>query len=498
MSKKKTLDPKLSKNDLKYNSYVEHMSMQEALGTITDEDLEKVNKLTVKPVKKSEVAIYPALLIDDQMTRNDTVYPKEFQKMLLSLPIGEGNFIGAPFLFGAETDHQDSASSQIGRIFDAWSVKDSEGHNGTMGKIFILKSDENEETIKKINSGVLKEVSIATKTELPVCSICNQDIRECGHLKGENECYVTMTGSGFCGEVSLVAIPGNTKAKILNEDALNGYVKVESFDALKKENTDLRGEIVTMKASYEEKFKKYDETLFPVKPQDNDDAANENVVHAVKLAGTLNIINDKITKANELVVKYASKYISTTSPIKRDPIAKIEQGMKGEDADHIVGVFFTNIGIIDTNLSNLETLLKFNIDEAKIEFTGDENKKEQVTIYMYEKIENILRRVYKIQGRFNLEEIEKGKLVDETVRLGTLANLIKFDNKEDVKALFQNMTLDQLHKVKGSFFEEGTEILQNKEVVDDKFAKKKEEVKPIEKIGPVNVMDFKKKPTEKK
>ena len=109
---------------------------------------------------------------------------------------------------------------------------------------------------------------------------------------------------------------------------------------------------------------------------------------------------------------------------------------------------------------------------------------------MYEKIENN-------QGRFNLEEIEKGKLVDETVRLGTLANLIKFDNKEDVKALFQNMTLDQLHKVKGSFFEEGTEILQNKEVVDDKFAKK-EEVKPIEKIGPVNVMDFKKKPTEKK
>ncbi len=785
----KILEP--TKNELELNNYVEVIAVNEKLNLekITNEDLDKINKLTVKSVSKEDVVIYPALLIDDQTTRNATKYPKEFQKTILSLPVGEGNFIGAPFLLGDEKDHQDTAASQLGRIFDAWQVIDKEGHHGTMGKIYILKTKENVETIKKIDSGVLKEVSIATKVELPICSLCNQDIRTCKHVKGQEGCYVTMTGAGFCGEVSLVAIPGSTKAKILNDDAFAGYVKTESMEGFIKEQLKMfkeatvdelhkilsasqgvgakvlkvtgltklkslltkvmtsgaakligkglssgavrgisrlaggmtfmiatslgaiavkgisslfksrrkgkslsllkgfalsiddeekrnlqaetieyneedsnlldalhiipmgkkideldeeemkqmdlnieewittfnkvrvsgnteglltpvvalaiggakftlpailatslgyialkamvalikakkKGKALTSKAvdlslkkSFEavefddedntlidalgiipagkkfddlnetelkqmdlnieewltifsdvnEQIKDYKENdvvifddkneesfylvdekqgegLFPVRPQDNDPAASEKIKHDVQLSGTLNDINVRITKANELVTKYASRYITKLVPISSEPVPRIEQGMKGEDTDFIVDTFYKNIEAIDSNLLGLEGLLKFNIEEKKLTYKGDKKKISEVTLFMYEKIENILKRIYQLQGRFNLEDIEKDKLVNETVRLGTIANVIKFDNKEDVKTLFFNMTLDQIKTLNSSFFTEGSKIMQNKEIpkdLKDPNGKKKVETKPKD-VKPVSIMDYKK------
>jgi len=198
---------------------------------ISEEDLKKINKFSIKPVESKDVTVFTALLIDDKITRNNTRYNKDFQDMLLSLPPGEGNFVGAPILFGDKEDHQHAASAQVGRIFDAWQVVDSEKHFGVMAKIYIL-NETNEDLISKINSGVLKELSISTKVELPICSICGQNIMACDHTPGQNGCHIIMSGKGFVAEASFVAVPGSNAAKILNNDETKNYLRLENLKDL--------------------------------------------------------------------------------------------------------------------------------------------------------------------------------------------------------------------------------------------------------------------------
>ena len=69
--KKLEKEPKLSKNDLELNDYIEKTDIKNKLELekVTDKDVDKINKLAVKPVKKEDVVVYPALLIDDQVTQ---------------------------------------------------------------------------------------------------------------------------------------------------------------------------------------------------------------------------------------------------------------------------------------------------------------------------------------------------------------------------------------------------------------------------------------------
>jgi hypothetical protein len=221
--------PKITKNS-NLAPYMELASLESI--SPKESDIEKVNKFTVAPLTDEDVRIYQALLIDDQVTRNSTHYPADFQKAILSLPAGEGNFVGAPILFGDDKDHKEAAAAQVGRIFDAWQVTDSTGHIGVMAKFYVPKEHYGE-LIGKIDSGVLKEVSISTKVELPICSVCHQDIRTCGHTMGKEGCHVTMTGKGFCAEVSLVAVPGSSQAKILNANAAAKYSPLEMMEAVR-------------------------------------------------------------------------------------------------------------------------------------------------------------------------------------------------------------------------------------------------------------------------
>lgn len=662
-------DLKPSKNDLELESYSEKHDIK-INDKISKEDLDKINKFTVKPVNDEDVRIYEALLIDDQVTRNATQYPAEFQKMLLSLPHGEGNFIGATFLLGDTEDHQETASAQIGRIFDAWQVTDEKGNYGVMGKIYLLK-DGNDETIKKIDTGVLKEVSIATKVEMPMCSLCNQDIRVCGHQKGENGCYITMTGKGFCGEVSLVAVPGSSQAKILNESTIQNYARIESIEELQEENTKLQKQLVSVNEKLDKLSKLFEEiSLAPItlgkqlaplaigavkaapkavsflkkimqsgvakmfgrafakkistplgvaaggillsglgtavniaskianvgakalskslkkskkfkflkgfklsaemtdvekeelvnteiKFDDMDEAIlkevnllpegvtsleemsedqiatyelelqetisqletmikdienvpsdkviklNENdgtyqvaeqeqptvdeIKHNIKIASTLNDINVKIAKANEKIVKYGAKYIAPVSSIASDPIPKMDEGLKDEDANFVVSVFYRNVNTLANNLKSIEAIL--NMPEVTYpDYDGELTEIAKATSYIHGKIENILNRIYQLQGRFNLESKQKEELIKETLRLGVLANTIKIDKKEDVKTMLDNMSYEQIKKLSESFYDESTKIYgPNKDIKSKENSTKKEN------INPVSIMDYKDK-----
>lgn len=675
-------EPKLSKNNVYQEFYLESVNLN-LNDDITQEDLDKINQFTIKPVTKDEIRVYNALLIDDQVTRNSTHYPKEFQKTILSLPAGEGNFIGAPFLLGEGEDHQEVASAQIGRIFDAKQVVDKEGHYGVLGKIYMLK-EGNEAIIKDIDSGIKKEISISTKVEMPICSICHQDIRTCDHKKGQEGCHVTMTGKGFAAEVSLVAVPGSDQAKILNSRDLDGFKVTETLhlndekecsdlfeEARKKGLTPLKsfvagtlgtaavagakagGKIlkagiikaystfkdiknVTGKINqythpplkipigvwakavggtgsdvlkstiaggvraggtalavglgaalitkvYQSVDKMYqkakarrhsesmdiefnqedmeilaafdistnleemtddqvDQTIKLVESMMNElgieyepiesntiqqeqfDMNKEELVGLIKetMASTLeNIyaknpqgvfnggqqvaqidrkspefqissalkgIKAKINEADKYILRYASKFNVPITLLPQDPVYEIDAELEyGGDPQYLIADYMAKAAILDNNLRSIEAQVKVNVGEPMIVASdADMNTPQGKTSFIYRKIGDILRRLYQMQGKLELEEMNKFELIQESVRLGTLANAIKFDYKDDVKRLFGNMTKEQITRVLEGFKEDVNAMYPKlvKDVQDEPVAKAS--------VAPATLSNFKK------
>ena len=489
---------------------------------ITDEELNKVNKHTIKPVKKEDIIIYPAMLIDDQITRNNTQYPKEFQNTILALPVGEGNFIGSPVLFGKGDDHQETASAQVGRIYEAYQVIDKEKHYGVLGKMYILK-EENEDLITKIDAGIIKEVSIAAKVEFPMCSICKQNIQTCEHTRGKDGCYVIMSGNGFCGEVSFVAVPGSDQAKILKNEDLSNYVKLEANLELLKEfiKTEMHTSIDAMKAEFisvnEELSNYIKENITAKDPKGTMSAGTGSIInnqgvtrvitntnipspdsisHQINLYEKYNEIVPKIEKAKVYIIKYTAKYSLPVIMFNSETLPKIEQGMTGIDEDFISKICYDNIDILNKALTLIESSLRFDYGNKVSEYAGDMKNNIELVKYMSIKIENILERIYMLQGRFNLEDMEKNNIINETIRLGTIIDKIEIKDKETAKKFFQNLSTEEISRIKDMFFKEGTFIFRTKieipkdevkSIIDDDKDLRKLSKKILNKEDKVNV-----------
>ena len=192
------------------------------VNNITDAQLSKINKLTISEVTKDDVFVFKMLLVDDSVTRNFTNYPESFQRAILKKAPRKGNWIGLPMMMGKTEDHETMASNQVGRIFDAKLVKTPTGNIGTIGSVYIPINESTNALIDNIKAGVHREVSIGVSVELPMCSICGDDIRDCQHEPGkhynEDLCYIIMDGDVEGQEVSFVAVPGNINAEIVADD----------------------------------------------------------------------------------------------------------------------------------------------------------------------------------------------------------------------------------------------------------------------------------------
>ncbi|MCK4522199.1 MAG: hypothetical protein KAU20_06500 [Nanoarchaeota archaeon] len=197
---------------------------------VSKDDLAKINKWTVAKLQERDVRVYTAILIDNTLTRNNTLYPESFQRTILSLPEGKGSWIGAPIIYGENKDHETKAKNQVGRIFEASMAKGLSENIGVLARFYVPTTET--KLIEKLDRGINKEVSIGVSVEYPRCSICGQNIKECDHVPGKEynseKCFIEMNGNGFCQEVSIVAVPGNGNAKVLNEAQTADYVAIEA------------------------------------------------------------------------------------------------------------------------------------------------------------------------------------------------------------------------------------------------------------------------------
>lgn len=192
---------------------------------VTEEDLKKINKYTLSPVKAEEVFVFKATMADnEQDDRNFMPFDLKALQALKKL------YPGKTML----KDHSRRADNQIARIYDTELVQNAnkqtelgEIHTELVAKIYMIKTDSNKDLIAEIMGGIKKEVSTSCTPEKMICNICNTDnmTKYCHHWPGaeyviedgtatgtKKRCKMLLSGAKEAYELSFVAVPAQPRA----------------------------------------------------------------------------------------------------------------------------------------------------------------------------------------------------------------------------------------------------------------------------------------------
>lgn len=187
---------------------------------VTDDDLKKINKFALAPLKAEDVFIFKTIAGDNELDdRNYEPFNMNALKDLKKL------YAGKPVI----KDHRRSADNQVARIYDTELLTDEskqtgagEPHGELLLKCYMVKTDSNADLIAEIKGGIKKEVSTGCRAKHAFCSICGTDNaktycphwpgREYDKENGKQICYFTLDGAKEAYELSLVAVPAQPRA----------------------------------------------------------------------------------------------------------------------------------------------------------------------------------------------------------------------------------------------------------------------------------------------
>lgn len=187
---------------------------------VTDQDLQKINKFTLEPLKAEEVFTFKLVMGDNEVDdRNYEPFNLNALKDLKRLYVGKTMI----------KDHSRKADNQIARIYDTELVQDTSKITGAgefytklIAKCYMIKTVTNTDLISEIKAGIKKEVSTSCVPKHAYCSICGTDNTKsyCSHFwgreydtkDGKKTCYFTLDGAKEAYEVSFVAVPAQRRA----------------------------------------------------------------------------------------------------------------------------------------------------------------------------------------------------------------------------------------------------------------------------------------------
>lgn len=216
--------------------------------TVSEADLELINRLSRKRLEAAEVYTFSIRLCDNEVDRDGERFEPETLEGLAGL------FVGKSGVF----DHKWSAKGQTARIFRTELVREPEvltaagdAYCWLKGYAYMLRTPGNGELIARIEGGILKEVSVGCAVERTVCSVCGEELGRCIHEKGQSYdgqlCFGRLVGAADAYEWSFVAVPAQKKAGVMKqkrwerdgmelEKALEGRADcLKQLDKLKKE-----------------------------------------------------------------------------------------------------------------------------------------------------------------------------------------------------------------------------------------------------------------------
>lgn len=186
---------------------------------VTDEDLKKINKFTLSPLKAEEVFVFKTILGDNETDdRNYEPFNLNALKDLKNLYIGKTVI----------KDHFRRADNQVARIYDTELItepkltKAGEPFTTLIAKCYMVKTTSNADLITEIKAGIKKEVSTGCRPKKLICNICGTDNTKtyCPHWGGREydkdsgkvTCLMTIDGCKEAYELSLVAVAAQPRA----------------------------------------------------------------------------------------------------------------------------------------------------------------------------------------------------------------------------------------------------------------------------------------------
>lgn len=188
---------------------------------VTEDDLRKINKLTLVPLTADDVFVFKAVLGDNEIDdRNFEPFNLNALKDLKKLYIGKTVI----------KDHMRRADNQVARIYDTELISEAkttgagEAYAQLAAKCYMVKTSRNADLIKEIQGGIKKEVSTGMSPKRAICNICGTDNtktycshwpgHEYDHADGKKVCMMTLDGAKDAYELSLVAVPAQPRAGV--------------------------------------------------------------------------------------------------------------------------------------------------------------------------------------------------------------------------------------------------------------------------------------------
>lgn len=184
---------------------------------ITDEDLGLIGKFTRKQMSRDELYVFPLILCDNEIDRDNEKFTVSALEELAKL------FIGKTGIF----DHDMSSKDQTARIYsteirtdDTKKTADGEPYTYISAKAYMVRTEKNKDLIAEIDAGIKKETSVGCSVKSVICSVCGKNIRSehCEHIKGNvysgKLCCYLLTDPADAYEWSFVAVPAQKNAGV--------------------------------------------------------------------------------------------------------------------------------------------------------------------------------------------------------------------------------------------------------------------------------------------
>lgn len=174
------------------------------------EQLEKINRLTLRELTSEEVFCFRILASDDQPDRDFERFTAKTLGQLAEM------FIGKTMIM----DHKWSAENQTARIFDGC-TREVDGVTQLILSAYMLRNEQTAATVAAIEGGILKEVSVGCAVSRAVCNICGTDKTRafCEHRPGgEYEgktCIIALEDATDAYELSFCAVPAKPEAGVV-------------------------------------------------------------------------------------------------------------------------------------------------------------------------------------------------------------------------------------------------------------------------------------------